>query len=198
MTGLLSMPKRGEVCSAVASDAPPKTATMTAPWTLPGGVVNGGEIVLLAIKPSMWRPLLESAGWLAGCAAAATAIIVSGISAPGLSLGTTAQLIVLLGIARLVAAILEWVPTWYVLTNRRVVHVAGIREPRIQGCLLVDVRNTYLGAELLERPLGLGTITFVTDRDHEAPQSWRCVNAPQDVHARIRRAIENALDGIGT
>ena len=51
--------------SAVATQSPPETASTAATWTtLPGGVVEGGEIVILAIKPSMWRWLIDSAPWI--------------------------------------------------------------------------------------------------------------------------------------
>ena len=63
--------------AAATSEAPPHAAKAATHWTaLPSGVVDGGEIVLLAIKPSMWRPLLDSAPWLIVCSTFATMCLV--------------------------------------------------------------------------------------------------------------------------
>jgi hypothetical protein len=95
--------------------------------------------------------------------------------------------------------VVRWAPRWYVLTNRRVLDIQGVRSPRIWSCLLTEIRNTYLNASPPEKLTGLGTITFVTDHPDEPPCHWRSVAKPEEVHAKIRRAIENAIDqqGIG-
>ncbi|MFQ5496203.1 MAG: hypothetical protein ACE5EX_12585, partial [Phycisphaerae bacterium] len=148
--------------AAAAPEAPPRTAETAAPWaTLPGGVIDGGELVLLAIKPSMWRPLFESSPWLLMCAALAGALIALNRPLAGLSVTTTAQLIMIAGFIRVGLALVHWIPTWYVLTNRRVIDICGVRQPRILSLALVDVRNTYVHATASERCVRLGTITFV-------------------------------------
>jgi hypothetical protein len=107
--------------------------------------------------------------------------------------------VLLIALARVGLAVVRWVPTWYVLTNRRVLDVRGVRSPRISACLLVDVRNTYLRSSSAEKLTRLGTITFITDREDTASHIWRSIAKPDVVHAKIRRAIENAIDqhGIG-
>ena len=186
--------------SATASETPSRATDVAVGWTtLPGGVVDGGEIVLLAIKPSMWRPLFESTPWLVTCCVLAAGLAWLSRPIPGLPLTATVQVIVLVGFARLGLAVVRWVPRWYVLTNRRVLDIQGVRSPRIWSCLLIETRNTYLNVSTAERLTGLGTITFVTDHPGEPPCHWRSVAKPEEVHARIRRAIENAIDqqGIG-
>jgi len=183
-----------------ATGAKPHAAETTTQWTaLPGGVVDGGEIVLLAIKPSAWRPVFESASWLVACAALAMALAAFGRSLAGLSTATTVQLVLLIGFARLALAIVRWVPSWYVLTNRRIIEVQGMRNSEVVDCGLLDVRNTTVVKSPLERMTQLGTIAFVIDHEGRAPRVWHSVAKPDEVHARIRRAIENAIDqhGIG-
>ena len=184
--------------AAATSEAPPRASEAATDWAaLPGGVVDGSEIVLLAIKPSMWRLLFDSAPWLATCCVFAALLTWFGRPLPGLSVTATAQVILLIGLARIGLAIVRWVPTWYVLTNRRVINIQGVRAPRISDCLLVEIRNTVLHVSPAEKLTRLGTITFVTDQPSHTPHVWQSIAKPEFVHAKIRRAIEDAIDRRG-
>ena len=116
------------------------------------------------------------------------------MSIPGLSLAVTAQVIVLVGITRLAIAVLRWVTMWHLLTNRRIIDVYGVRTPIIRSCLLIHIRNTYVRHTPVEGALGLGSILLVTDEPQQVPHVWRSIADPETVHAKIRRAIEAALD----
>jgi len=180
---------------ATMSDAPSRASDVTARWTtLPGGVIDGGEIVVLAIKPSLWRPVFDSAAMLVTSVLLAVVLTTLGIPLPGLSPATTAQLVLLIGFAGLGLSVIRWTTTWHVLTNRRIIDIQGVRTPRISACLLVHVRNTYLHITAVEKMTRIGTITFVTDEPDQAPHVWRSIAHPDEVHAKIRRAIENAID----
>ncbi len=124
--------------AAAASESPPRAQELPAEWSdLPGGVIDGGEIVLMAIKPSMWRPLFESMPWLVTTGVFAIAILILRTPLPGLSVSISAQLVLAIGFVRIVFAIVFWIATWYVLTNRRILDVRGARAARDlcrQGC----------------------------------------------------------------
>lgn len=161
---------------------------------VPAELFDGGEIVILAIKPSMWRPIFDSAAWLVSCGLLAIALVALGRTIPGLSLAMSIQIVLLIASVRLAFAVMRWIPTWYVLTNRRVLQIQGVRRPRVSGCLLTEVQNTYVHITLSDRMAGLGTIAFVTNRRDKVSQIWQSIHDPEEVHAKIRRAIENALD----
>ena len=181
--------------AAAASQAHSRASEVAARWgTLPGGLVDGGEVIVLAIKPSMWRPVFDSAAWLVTTAVLAVTLTMLRAPIPGLSLTATAQLMLLIGLGRLAVAVVRWVPSWHVLTNRRIIDIHGVRAPCILACPLIAIRNTYLHASGAERLTGLGTITYVTTREDEPPRHWRSIAKPDLVHAQIRRAIENAID----
>ena len=180
---------------ATMSDAPSRASDVASRWTtLPGGVIDGGEIVVLAIKPSLWRPVFDSAAVLVTSLLLAGVLTTLGIPLPGLSPATTAQLVLLVGFAGLGFAVVRWTTTWHVLTNRRIIDIHGVRTPRITACLLIHIRNTYLHISLAEKVTRIGTITFVTDEADRLPHVWRSIAHPEEVHTKIRRAIENAID----
>ena len=180
--------------TATASEAPPRAAVASSIPEVLHDVFDGGEIVILAVKPSMWRPLFDSAPWVVTCTLLAGAMVGLGRTIPGLSIATTAQVILLAAVVRIAFAVVRWVPTWYVLTNRRILYIRGVRSPRVQACGLKDVRNTYLHVSITERMTGLGSISFATDDRVSVSQVWQSVHRPEEVHAEIRRAIGNALD----
>ncbi len=195
--GVIGMADR-TACAAAMSEAPSRASSVSTRWTtVPGGLVDGGEIVLLAIKPSLWRPVFDSSPWLVSSAILSVALLSMGKAIPGLSVATTAQVVLLVGLTRLAVALLRWTTTWHLLTNRRILDVHGIRAPVIRSCLLVHIRNTYVNVAPLEKLASLGTITFVTDQPDDPPHVWRSVSEPDEVHLKIRRAIENAIDQYG-
>jgi len=184
--------------AAATSDAPPAVSQATVPWaTLPRGLVDGGEIVLLAIKPSPWKPVLDSASWLVTSCLLAVALAFLNARLPGLSILATIQVVLLVGVTRLGIALVRWAPTWHVLTNRRVIDVCGVRTPRISASMLLNIRNTYCAVSPVERIARIGTITFVTDQPDDPPRHWASISSPQEVHVKIRRAIEGAIDQCG-
>ncbi len=87
--------------STAMADAPSNTCEAVATVAaLPSGAIGGGEIVLLAIKPSMWRPVFESGSWLVTTIVLAVVLAALGQPIPGLSLAATSRLILLVGLAR--------------------------------------------------------------------------------------------------
>ncbi len=183
------------VFAAVMTEAPSGSSTLETSWAfLPDEIVDGGEMIVLAIKPSIWRPLFDSIPWLIMAAALSVTLAVMGMPPPGLSVALSVQIVLVLGVARLGLAIVRWVPTWYVLTNRRVMRVHGVRAPQVHSRALIDVRNTYLNATAPEKLIGLGTISLVSDEPNHEPLIWLSITNPREIHEKIRRGIQNSID----
>lgn len=184
--------------ATVMTESPSGSSAVERSWAfLPHEIVDGGETIVLAIKPSMWRPLFDSMPWLIMAGALGVTLTALGKPILGLPVSLSVQIVLVLGVARLAIGIIRWVPTWYVLTNRRVLCIHGVRAPRVDSRALIGVRNTYLNATAPEKLLGLGTISFVSDEPHQAPLIWMSITHPRDIHEKIRRAIENAIDQHG-
>ena len=161
---------------------------------VPHDLLDGDEIVILALKPSMWYLVLVSARWLVAAAlvillAPWLVVIYSAFTQTAL---TQAALVVTA--LRLVLALLQWSSRLYVLTNRRVMCYRGITHVTLLEAPLVQIRNTYVNDRRLERWCNVGSIGFSLKGSKRVDMWWEQVSAPEEIHDRIRRAIEKALD----
>ena len=159
---------------------------------VPAHLLDGGEIVILAIKPSLWSVVFLSARWWI----AMLMVIVSAgwlrRFVPGLDAETIAQAAAMVILVRMGFAVLQWVSRLYVLTNRRVMRLTGIMNVDLFECSLQRIQNTYLTLTWYERLTGVGTISFATAGTSGVEASWTHVNSPLELHERVRSAIHRA------
>lgn len=157
---------------------------------VPAHLLNGGEIVHFAIKPSPWFVVLVSLRWLA--VAIVLAVLASRDVMPYGYRWYLYQLAAAVAGARLAWAILEWVSRLYVLTNRRVMRIRGVFNVELFECQLSKLQNTFATFSLPERITRAGTITFQTAAaggGGGGTASWRVVSRPLEIHERLREAI---------
>jgi hypothetical protein len=184
-------------CATATAPAPPKAAALPGESVvaIPAQLLDGGEVVILAVRPSLWFLVFDPIRWVA-----VTVLLLLGLawlahsSLWGVSPSAVAQAIWLLLGVRLLASVLRWVSRVYVLTNRRVMCIRGVLRPDIWECILVRIRNTRLTAEPQEKLVGLGTIEFITEERPAPHRTWRYISRSEEVHAEVRKAIQHALD----
>lgn len=178
------------LCASVAT-AEPAVVVETLEFTLE--TLDGGEIIILAVKPSVFSPLLEALPVM-------LLALFGGAVLCGGWLGTfqggfqAGQIVLAFGLLRLCYAILSWSATWYVLTNRRVLRISGIRVPTVRGLRLAHVRNTLLTHSILQKWLSIGAITCIPTQSDLELVTWRNVAQPEETHRILRKAIKDALD----
>ena len=157
---------------------------------LPAHLLDGGEVVHFAIKPSAWFVLLVSLRWMA------VALFLASLA--GADLIAPAYRVYVLNVAILVAgtrlgwATIEWVSRLYVLTNRRVMSIRGVFKVQMFECTLERIQNTYLTLGLSERLVRVGTVTFQTAAGEGGTGSWQSVARPLEVLEKLREAINRA------
>ncbi|NOX58381.1 MAG: PH domain-containing protein [Planctomycetes bacterium] len=178
------------------SAATVKSGTVTATDQLPiaDQILDGGELVLMAIKPSLWFVVFDAARWMIFGAMLLIVAMLPSVPIAGLSRRTLTQLGVAIVIIRLGAAFLRWVSRFYILTNRRVMRVRGVFNVDIKSCPLLSIRNTTVTVAPYERVTRLGTILFASDDVPCDDFHWFQINRVEEVHSRVRRAIERAID----
>jgi len=153
-------------------------------------LLDGGEVILLAIRPSPWFvlmtcwPVLAAAGVVSGVTV--LAIEALSMALPGRSIyfvcGAVASI-------RVAVACGEWVGRLYILSSRRVLSVQGVRRARIEGCPLQKIVEVSVIASPGEKPIGVGDLVFLDGAGKALGPIWACVARP----AEVREAVEAAI-----
>jgi membrane protein YdbS with pleckstrin-like domain len=171
-------------------------ATLSAETLLPAHLLDGDEIIILAIKPSPWYVLVRSARFLIVTAIFSYVAWWLAWRTAWIETSAVVQVVALVAIARLFVAFLGWVSRLYVLTNRRIMRVRGVRTVDMHACPLIKLRSAEVLAGPVERAVGLGTIVFETTALALDPlATWEYVSRPADVREQVQRAIERAHAG---
>ena len=158
-------------------------------------LLNGSEVIILAIKPSLSYVLLVSGRWLAVllgvCLAAwlmwqlnffvSQAQVLLGIALAGISI-------------RLAFGLLQWQSRVYILTNVRVLRIRGVLRVDMFQCHLLRIKDVLLTHSPAEKVLGLGTIALVNDSSNQPAACWRNIRHPEQVRQQIIEAI-NSIRG---
>ncbi len=158
---------------------------------LPTELLQGGEAIVLLLKPSPWYILLESIHFLA------TLTVLLGLTMwvynCGYNIGLTPREMALAGAGlagvRLFWQFLEWLSRVYVLTDRRVIRVKGVIRVQVFECQLQQVQHTTTTFSLRERLFGLGSIHFATAGTGGVEASWLMLAKPLEVHQTVVTAL---------
>jgi len=180
--------------AAASRSSEPKT--ISAADLVPVHLLDGGEVVLFAIKPSLWFILFASVRWLIvmGAVMLLAPYLSPVVGQPSLTL--IVKTAVVLAAGRVAFAILEWASRLYILTNRRVMRIRGVFNVNLFECSLLKIENTDVTLSWFERLFGLGTVSFATAGTGPYETSWVCVAHPLEVHEQVRAAIHRAR-GLG-
>lgn len=90
----------------------------------------------------------------------------------------------------LVWQLLEWLSRLYILTERRLLAVAGIVLQNVADVPLRNVRNVVLVRRFTERVLGLGTLGAATAGTDTYELVWLQLAQPEQILARVRAAVD--------
>jgi hypothetical protein len=183
----------------MAEKAPPASDTLSSEFNpnidelLPGDLLHEDEVVIFAVKPSLWTVAFLSLRTVLAAAAVVAAALLLG---PALHLsrltGRMVEAAAVVALARVGFAFLQWVSRIYVLTNKRVIRIRGVFTIDIFQCALTRLQNTFLVMTLPQRFLRLGNIAFATAGTAGIEAVWRHVKEPLRVHQQLLRAINAA------
>ncbi len=170
-------------------------ATLDQVRARPLAMLDGGEIIELSIKPSLWYLPISAGRFTVLCALLA---IATGLVAPpaASAAGTlTIAGFLAAAVVRVGVAALQWASRLYVLTNRRVLRFRGILTVHVNECPLSRVAEAELHSSIPQRLLRLGSIRVQPlDKRLEAV-SWEHIARPAQVHETLLRAIRRARSG---
>jgi hypothetical protein len=154
-------------------------------------VLRDGEIVLLTLKPSLLFIPLQAVRFavIAGFFAL-LGIIGNGQLDPGDRLYV--EIAIVLVACRLMVAALQWMGRLYVLTDQRILRLAGVFSTELFDCPLRKVAEARLADNTREQLLGLGTIEIIPCDDRRLPSGWQTIAHPREIHAKVLAAITRA------
>ncbi|MCB9856086.1 MAG: PH domain-containing protein [Phycisphaerales bacterium] len=167
------------------------SGVMEMPLTaVPAQLLDGGETVYFAVKPSAWFVLIVSARWLA---AAFVLGVLSYTVIPSQYSWYASQAAILMAAGRLSWATFEWVARIYVLTNRRVMRIRGVMSADIFAAPLHTIERADVFATPGERALRVGSVGFESATMGRG--AWEIVARPVEMHERLQHAIRRARGG---
>ena len=162
-------------------------------------VLRDGEVVLLVLKPSLWFIVIQSIFF-----AAAVGLLVGvthGVGDRLTSMHRVAfiEAAVFFTAARVMWAILQWMGRLYVLTDQRVIHLAGMFNVEIHECPLRKIGRTQIAANVREKLVRTGSIEIFpkdsADNSMASVGTWQTISHPAEVHEQIVAAIRRAQSG---
>jgi len=155
-------------------------------------VLRDGELVLLTLKPSLLFIPLQSLRF----AVIAAFFALLGILANGHHIDQGDRLhieiAVVLVACRLMVASLQWMGRLYVLTDQRILRLAGVFSTDLFDCPLRKVAEARLTDNVREQLLGLGSIEIIPCDDRRMPSGWQTIAHPKRIHAKVVAAITRA------
>lgn len=171
--------------------AAPARASSSLTALLAGHILHDGETVLLVLKPSLWFILLNSLRWAAAIAILLLAVRMNHDQLPGKSaFYVEAGIFVLAG--RIMWAVLEWMSRLYVLTDLRILRLAGIFSVDIFDCPLRKIGATRICFTTRERILRLGSIDIFPADPQMPGATWQTISRPRHVYDQIIATINRA------
>jgi hypothetical protein len=159
---------------------------------LAGHLLRDGEVVLLMLKPSLWSIPF---GMLRFAAAVLIAVIATVVWLPAREGHWYAEAGAFLLAGRAMWSILQWMGRLYVLTDMRILRVAGVFTVEVFDCPLRRVAQTRVTRSFRERLFQLGSIEIVPRDETVPPGVWQTVCTPVEVHEQIISAINRAKFG---
>ncbi len=179
---------------AVPLDAGP-AAALEEPVAGALPLLDQNEIVELSIKPSPWFVLIVSIRFVL------TTVVVAALAATllrdrtGFASAYVLPLAVLVVALRLGVASLQWASRVYLLTNRRLMRLAGVVSVRVTECMLARVSRANLELTTLQRLLRVGSIHIAGADGDSQTLVWEHVAGAGEVYAKVVRAIRRAQSG---
>lgn len=177
-----------------AAAAPARAARPSLAALLTGHILRDGEVVQLILRPSLWFIALSSLPFLA---VVTIGVIAAKLWLPPPHLVRAVELGLFLAAGRLMWAVLQWAGRLYVLTDMRIVRIAGVFNIDVFDCPLRKVAQARLNSSVRERMLRLGSVEIVPRDESCPPGDWRTVSRPDEVLRKINAAVERARHGGG-
>jgi hypothetical protein len=173
----------------------PAAGTTSLAALLSKHILRDGEIVILMLKPSVWFIPLSSLRFAAVVLLLMAATRVFDDYLPALNRLAVLETGIFLIMARVMWATLQWTQRLYVLTDMRILTIAGVFNAQVFECALRKVARTRLIFSSRERLTRLGSIEIIPMQDDAPEGLWQTISKPRAIHEQIVATINKAKQG---
>lgn len=177
----------------MSGPAEPANPTADANVSSAEQILQGGEEIILAMKPSPW--FVPMASWPVLLATAAVAVAAYA-AREGFGAALPHRVIYLLcvvgALARIVVGAFQWMARLYLLTNLRVLTIRGVTRADIRIYPLAKIQRTHHTAGPVERGLGVGTLAFEVPGEDLIEGAWVCIPRPHEAEEIVNQAIRRS------
>ncbi len=186
--------KNGNIESTCKASAGVRNASMQGllAGVVPAHLLDDGEQIILAIKPSMWFIVFDSARTVAVVLALMVSLRYLGEGISYHLSQRASQLAVIIILIQFLFSFLTWMSRLYVLTDRRVMRIMGIFNIDVFEAPLNKIQNTFLTLAIHERLFNLGSVHIATAGTGKIEASWKNINKPLEVHELLRAAMRKS------
>jgi hypothetical protein len=175
-----------------AEDAAPAAAPPAA--IVPDKLLDAGEVVILAIKPSFWFVLLNSFPALAATAGVAllARYVFAKLGVEWMTPKVVLTICAVIALAKVLASCIQWAGRLYILTNVRIMRVRGVLRADVFQCPLKQIAATHLAASLPEKVFAVGSLWFEVKDSTTQETAWLHIAQPNEIREIVREAIRRA------
>lgn len=173
-----------------AALSPARTHPLAA-MMVTGQLLQGGEVVQLMLRPSLWFIPLICLKFLGCVAIALIGAKIYDEQLPG-PMRFYVEAAALIAGTRLAIATMQWYTRLYVLTDMRVMRIAGIFRICVTDCPLRRVAVARACFCTRERITRIGSIEIIPQDENNHVCVWQMVARPREVLKLVRAAISRA------
>lgn len=177
-----------------AAAAPVASGTSLA-TLLASHILRDGELVLLILKPSVWFIPLSSLRFVAVALILTIAAKLLHSQFQGAAHYGYVELGTAIIVARLLWATLQWMGRLYILTDLRILSLAGVFNIEVFDCPLRKVARTRLIRGIQDRAVRVGSIEIIPQDESYPIGLWQTVAKPIQVQQQIVLTINRARQG---
>lgn len=169
-----------------AADAPPTHGSLAKLFA--NHILRDGEVIILALKPSIWYIVLS--GWRFVAAVALAVMLCRIADDQHAMMYVDAGVFLIAG--RVVWSLLQWMGRLYILTDMRILSLSGVFSIEVFDCPLRKVARARMLRIPLERVLRLGSIEIIPSDEVMPTGLWQTIRRPGFVHQQVLAAIRRA------
>jgi len=177
----------------MSPEAEPATPIAAEAAAVPEGLLEDGEAIILAVKPSPWSVILNAWPVLAVLGLIGLGgYVAEDFGGAGIRPRTVLLFCIAVAGLRIAFGGCQWMGRLYLLTNRRVIWIRGAWKANITQCPLSKIHQTHVSTSPAERIVGIGSLFFSMLDGDVAEPVWPNIARPAEVQEIVNDTLRRS------